>query len=114
VVAALQRLQARVGALGGGDVSVRAGGDIANLSVVIPTNGRLPGAANTVPQASALTVQGGGDLEVRAHGDINSALFYVGGVRAASSPADRSARHAPVRMAGRCIRCSRSATAASR
>ncbi|MEI6299805.1 MAG: filamentous hemagglutinin family protein [Betaproteobacteria bacterium] len=76
-----------VGALGGGNVSVRAGGNVDNLSVVIPTTGRLGGVtaanntstgANGKPDAGNLVVLGGGNLGVEAGGDIASGLFYTG------------------------------------
>lgn len=67
-----------IGALGGGDISIAAGGDIDNLSAVIPTNGRLGGANGSIPDPSNLVVQGGGDLSVTAGGDIRSGIFYVG------------------------------------
>ncbi|SFW10905.1 filamentous haemagglutinin family protein [Nitrosovibrio sp. Nv17] len=66
-----------IGALGGGDIEVRAGRDIDNLSAVIPTNGRLAGAPGTLPDAANLVVQGGGDLSVLAGGDIHGGLFQV-------------------------------------
>ncbi len=69
--------QQGVGALGGGDISVKAGNNINNLSAVIPTNGRLAGVANSVPDAANLVIQGGGDLTVLAGGDINSGIFEV-------------------------------------
>ncbi|GBL45121.1 filamentous haemagglutinin family outer membrane protein associated with VreARI signalling system [Sulfuriferula multivorans] len=66
-----------VGALGGGNVTVAAERDINNLGVVAPTNGRLAGAANTIPDPANLLVQGGGNLLITAGRDINSGLFYV-------------------------------------
>ncbi|MHB0986460.1 MAG: filamentous hemagglutinin family protein [Sulfuricella sp.] len=67
-----------VGALGGGDVSVVAGGNINNLSVVIPTTGWLSGKAGDPALLSNLHVNGGGDLTVRAGENIAGGLFYVG------------------------------------
>lgn len=67
-----------VGALGGGDVDIRAGGDVRNLGVSLPTNARLPSAAGSVPDAAQLVLQGGGDLDLRAGGDIGSALLFLG------------------------------------
>ncbi len=67
-----------IGALGGGDISITADGDIDNLSAVIPTNGRLGGANGSIPDPSKLVVQGGGNLSVTAGGDIRSGIFYVG------------------------------------
>ncbi|MCW5623888.1 MAG: filamentous hemagglutinin family protein [Burkholderiales bacterium] len=66
-----------VGALGGGDVFVTAGGDIENLSVVIPTNARLGGDLNAAPDLANLVEQGGGDLTVIAGGDILGGVFLV-------------------------------------
>lgn len=75
--ARLDEFKRGVGALGGGDVNISAGGDIDNLGVAIPTNGRLTGAAGSIPDAANLKVLGGGDLDIRAGGDINSGLFTV-------------------------------------
>jgi hypothetical protein len=60
-----------IGALGGGNVSVTAGGEINNLSVVVPTTGYAD-SSNTIH------VLGGGNLNVTAGGNINSGIFYVG------------------------------------
>jgi hypothetical protein len=67
-----------VATFGGGDVVVRAGGDIANLGASAATNGRLFGDPNTLPDPANLKVQGGGDVVVRAAGDIDSGVFYAG------------------------------------
>ncbi|WP_447725163.1 filamentous haemagglutinin family protein [Sphingomonas koreensis] len=70
------RYQAGIGALGGGNIDINAGGDILGLSVNIPTVGRVTG--NTaLNQPMALTVNGGGDLSIRAGGNIGSGKFYV-------------------------------------
>lgn len=66
-----------VGALGGGDVKVSAGGDISGLSVSTPTNARLKGAANSLPTAANLVTQGGGDIAVKAGGNIFGGVFYA-------------------------------------
>jgi filamentous hemagglutinin len=67
-----------VGALGGGDVSVRAGRDVRQLQVAIPTTGQLTTAPGQVAQASDLVVRGGGSLELRAVHDIVGGLFVLG------------------------------------
>ena len=67
-----------VGALGGGDVSIIAGGDIVNLGVAAPTSGRLATAANARPDPSRLDVQGGGDIRLRAGRDVTGAIYVVG------------------------------------
>lgn len=71
------QFQQGVGALAGGDVSLNAGGNVENVSAVIPTNGRLGGALNTAPDLANLVEQGGGDLSVQAAGDVKGGLFYV-------------------------------------
>ena len=63
-----------VGALGGGNVTLRAGHDVSNVDAVIPTNARMPKGN---PQASALLELGGGDLQVLAGHDINGGVYYV-------------------------------------
>jgi filamentous hemagglutinin len=85
-----------VGALGGGDVSIRAGRDISDLSVMIPTSGkpmgvlttprnggrpdlRAPeGATDTRWTVNGTAISGGGDLLVDAGGDIRGGEYYTG------------------------------------
>lgn len=55
----------------GGNVTVRAGGDIRDLGVSLPTTGWLDGS-------DALHVFGGGNLSVTAGGSIYSGSYYVG------------------------------------
>jgi filamentous hemagglutinin len=71
------RFQQGVGALGEGDVNVQAGGNITDLSVVVPTNGRVgnASAADKTLVAGNLVVDGGGNLVVHAEGNLNSGLF---------------------------------------
>lgn len=71
------RFQQNTGALGGGDVRVAAGGDIVDLSVVVPTTGRVTGAAGTRPGTDNLVVTGGGDLDVAAGGSVLAGFYYV-------------------------------------
>jgi filamentous hemagglutinin family protein len=68
--------QQGVAALGGGNVSVTAGGDISNLSVSIPSIGVQVGG--TTLASNAVDVTGGGDLNVNAGGSILGGSFYVG------------------------------------
>jgi len=73
-----------IGALGGGDVTVTAGGDVHDLSVAVPSIGRQDGPASFDPlverldEVSVVTVVGGGDLEVVAGGDILGGSYFVG------------------------------------
>jgi filamentous hemagglutinin family protein len=60
--------QQGVGALGGGQLLVQAGGNIDNLSAVVPSTGRLA-------QDGTLVVDGGGTLRIRAGGNIRSGVF---------------------------------------
>ncbi|HKJ21965.1 MAG TPA: hypothetical protein VKA13_02665, partial [Gammaproteobacteria bacterium] len=73
-----------VGALGGGDVSVSAGGDITDLSVVMPTIGTQVGQAqyDSTGHARVITnqvvVSGGTELSINAGGSIHGGVFYAG------------------------------------
>jgi len=62
---------------GGGDITVRAGHDITDVSVSAATNARLPANPATVKQG-ALVVQGGGDLDIRAGRNIAGGMYYEG------------------------------------
>lgn len=61
-----------IGALGGGNVNISAGGNITSLSAVVPSTGYVAAPGN------AATLMSGGNLSVKAGGDINSGIFYVG------------------------------------
>ncbi|MGZ8244218.1 filamentous haemagglutinin family protein [Methylomagnum sp.] len=85
-----------IGALGGGNVTVNAGRDVAALSVVIPTTGKQTGqvakpdnASDTGFLSNEITVSGGGNLAVAAGGDVIGGTFYTGrgtgGITAAGS-----------------------------
>ena len=63
-----------IGALAGGNITVQAGGNITDLSVVIPSNGYQISKTGTPSSPSDLAIQGGGDLVVRAGGSIGPAL----------------------------------------
>lgn len=70
-----------VGALGGGNVTLQAGGSIANVDAVVPTNARMAGKdASGAPLSAvgaAFIEHGGGDLVVRAGRDIDGGIYYV-------------------------------------
>jgi hypothetical protein len=63
-----------VGALGGGDVTIVAGGDVKNLSASTPTQGRM---ASTTPDASAVVKTGGGTVRVEAGADLLGGQYYA-------------------------------------
>lgn len=73
-----------IGAFGGGDASVRVGGNIANVDFVVPTTGKLPydptigPYTNQATYLAGLKVYGGGDLSVEVLGAINNANLMVG------------------------------------
>jgi hypothetical protein len=74
-----------VAALGGGDVSVRAGRDINDLSLSVATTGKQVGDNELDPVTGMFTVQsnelfvaGGDRLEVSAGRDIKGGVYYLG------------------------------------
>lgn len=68
------RFQQGVGALGGGDVTLRAGNDVSNLSASAPTQARSTGST---PATNTLMVTGGGSVRVEAGGDIQGGQYQV-------------------------------------
>lgn len=73
-----RNFQYGVGALGGGNVAVRAGGDVRDLAVAIPTTGYQITPVGAVARESDLVVRGGGSLDLRAYGDILGGAFLLG------------------------------------
>lgn len=63
-----------VGALGGGNVTLVAGNDVANVGAAIPTNARMPSGT---PDSAAVVELGGGDLVVEAGRNIDGGVYYV-------------------------------------
>jgi filamentous hemagglutinin len=74
-----------VGVLGGGDVTLAAGRDVANVDAVAPTNARVSyGIQNNgnidstaADQVQAMAELGGGDVAVTAGNNINGGNYYV-------------------------------------
>jgi filamentous hemagglutinin len=70
-----------VGALGGGNVMMTAGRDVANVSASIPTTYRMAGRdadGNVLaPDAANAVELGGGDLSVKAANNIDAGVYYV-------------------------------------
>lgn len=60
-----------VATFGGGDVNIRAGGSVSNLSASAATTARYADASNYI-------VNGGGDVTVKAGADINSGVYFAG------------------------------------
>jgi filamentous hemagglutinin family protein len=63
-----------VATLGGGDVTVSAGGKVSNLSVSAATQGRM---ASRTPDATALVKTGGGTVRVNAGADLLGGQYYA-------------------------------------
>jgi filamentous hemagglutinin len=83
-----QHLQS-LAALGGGNIKVMAGGNISDLSVVIPTTGKQIGEASPSEDVSnfdyitnKVQVNGGGSLHLTTDGDILGGVFHVDGGKA--------------------------------
>lgn len=70
------RFQQAVGTLGGGDIDIRAGGDVLEFSAMLPTAGRTSGtvAAGT----RQVQVTGGGNLTLQAGGNLVGGGFLLG------------------------------------
>ncbi|MDA8257843.1 MAG: filamentous hemagglutinin family protein, partial [Betaproteobacteria bacterium] len=64
-----------VGALGGGDVTIAAGGTVRDVSASLPTQAYTMG---TKPSDTVLKETGGGTLRVKAGGDVLGGSYYVG------------------------------------
>jgi hypothetical protein len=73
-----QDFEQAVGALGGGDVRVRAGRDVSQLQIAIPTTGQVTTAPGGVALPGDLVVRGGGDLRLEAGRDVRGGLFVLG------------------------------------
>ncbi|HEY8336681.1 MAG TPA: filamentous hemagglutinin family protein [Tardiphaga sp.] len=69
--------QQGVGALGGGNVSVSTGGDLVNMLVALPSNGRVTGGLTT-GEAKVLETRNGGLMQVNAGGTVKAGYYYVG------------------------------------
>ncbi|QSA98565.1 filamentous haemagglutinin family protein [Methylococcus sp. EFPC2] len=67
-----------IGALGGGEVSVAAGRDVRDLSVMLPTSAKPVGRVESGRIVeNTRQLNGGGDLRVTADGDIVGGVYYV-------------------------------------
>ncbi|UPJ52707.1 filamentous hemagglutinin family protein [Bradyrhizobium sp. 200] len=69
--------QRGVGALGGGNVGISAGGDLNNLTVAVPTNGRVRGG-RTATEQKILELRNGGAMTVEAGGAVRAGYYYIG------------------------------------
>ncbi|MGJ7484376.1 filamentous hemagglutinin family protein [Variovorax sp. LT2P21] len=65
-----------VGALGGGNVTVNAGGDLGNLVVVLPTTMRMRGGRSSA-ELMAMETRNGGTMTIEAGGTLRGGQYYV-------------------------------------
>ncbi len=72
------KFQQGVGALGGGNVLVNTGGDLVNMLVALPTNGRVRGGESSTSNPMQLEMRNGGLMEVNAGGAVRAGYYYVG------------------------------------
>jgi len=78
-----------VATLGGGDVSIVAGGNVSNMQIAASTNGRMGGDVNTAPDIANFYELGGGDVRVTAGNSVSQVLLHSGnGAVDAKSGAD--------------------------
>ncbi|MBT9507741.1 filamentous haemagglutinin family protein [Rhodoferax sp.] len=68
------QFQQGVGALGGGNVNIKAGGKVENVSASTPTQARMAAAT---PNATQLVTTGGGDVRVETGGDLLGGQYYA-------------------------------------
>ncbi|ARO86907.1 filamentous hemagglutinin [Nitrosospira lacus] len=68
------QFQQGIGALGGGSVTLAAGGKVENVSASTPTQARMMATAPTVGQ---LVKTGGGDVRVETGGDLLGGQYYA-------------------------------------
>lgn len=70
-----------VGALAGGQVNIEAGGDIQQLSVMMPTTGKPLGVVSETANqwlANDPAINGGGDMKILAGNDIIGGEYFTG------------------------------------
>jgi hypothetical protein len=69
-----------IGTLGGGNISMLAGGNVSNVDASLPTQGRMTGKngdRRLTPGESTLVETGGGDLLLRAGGNLDAGIYYA-------------------------------------
>ncbi len=75
VVVKKDEFEQSIGSFGGGRVHVSAGGDLNDVSVMMPTTGRQLGKRG---KENIVEINGGGTLNVQADGNINGGGFLLG------------------------------------
>jgi filamentous hemagglutinin family protein len=66
------------GALGGGNITLKAGRNVQDVSASLPETIQVSGGQSAVGAAAAAHYYGGGNLLVEAGNDVLSGLYYVG------------------------------------
>jgi filamentous hemagglutinin family protein len=69
-----------IGTLGGGNISMLAGGNVSNVDASLPTQGRMTGKngdRRLTPGESTLVETGGGDLLLRAGANLDAGIYYT-------------------------------------
>ena len=76
-----------IGSFGGGNVSIKAAGNVQNLEVAMPTTGKPIGSITASGKnrdglenftSNVIDIQGGGALQVSAGGDIQGGSYFLG------------------------------------
>lgn len=70
--------QQGLGALGGGNLRLSAGGDLVNLVVALPSIMRVTGGRSASDAAATVTTRNGGQMQVMAGGTLKAGQYYVG------------------------------------
>jgi hypothetical protein len=69
-----------LGAFAGGNIRVKANGEISNIDALIPTTARMPGLSGgnpIAPDSTRLVEYGGGDLLIKSNNDLSGGVYYV-------------------------------------
>ncbi|MGJ7543229.1 filamentous haemagglutinin family protein [Variovorax sp. LT1R16] len=70
--------QQGLGALGGGNLRLSAGGDLVNLVVALPSTMRVTGGRSAGDEAVAIATRNGGQMQVTTGGILKAGQYYVG------------------------------------
>ena len=70
--------QQGLGALGGGNLRLSAGGDLVNLVVALPSTMRVTNGRSASDAEASIVTRNGGQLQVTAGGTLKAGQYYVG------------------------------------
>ncbi|NBV75724.1 MAG: filamentous hemagglutinin, partial [Methylococcaceae bacterium] len=80
-VKGIRNFNQNLGTLGGGNITVAAGGTVSNLSAMLPTTGKPFGTVSSTPNQwleNDVIVNGGGNLKISAGQNLVGGEYYVG------------------------------------